>query len=45
MVVIETKFDRKTYVDYYKFDMITQDFKIQASDDHYACLYYSGGGV
>lgn len=29
MVIIETKFDRKTYVDYFKYDSITQDYKFK----------------
>ena len=43
MVVIETKFDRKTYVDYYKFDMITQDFKFRlAMIITLACIIAAG---
>ena len=29
MVVVETKFDKKTYIDYFKFDSITQDYKFK----------------
>ncbi len=29
MIVVDTKFDKKTYTDYYIFDGITQDFKFR----------------
>lgn len=29
MVTVDTKFDKKTYIDYYKYDSITQDYKFK----------------